>query len=63
MSIVTIDDVSDTALWAAVYRARENEHARPIFRDPLARGLAGTRGEEIAAQMPSSEKNAHRRWP
>ena len=55
---VTIRDVSDTALWAAVYRARENEHPRPIFRDPFARNLAGKRGVEIAAQMPFSEKNA-----
>ena len=54
----TIRDVSDTALWAAVYRARENEHPRPIFRDPLARNLAGARGVAIAAQMPFSEKNA-----
>ena len=53
-----IRDVSDTALWAAVYRARENERERPVFRDPLARKLAGTRGDEIAAQIPFSEKNA-----
>ena len=52
-----IRDVSDTALWAAIYRARESERQDAVFRDPLARKLAGKRGDEIAAQMPFSEKN------
>jgi methyltransferase (TIGR00027 family) len=51
-----IRNISDTAMWAAVYRARESERSDALFRDPYARRLAGTRGEEIAAAMPFSEK-------
>lgn len=51
-------NISDTALWVAVYRARETEHPSPVFRDPLARRLAGERGEEIARSMAFAEKNA-----
>ena len=36
-----IHDVSDTARWAAVYRARESERPDALFHDPLARRLAG----------------------
>ena len=43
--------VSDTALWVAVYRARESERPDAAFRDPFARRLAGERGERIAADM------------
>ncbi len=32
-----IDDVSDTALWVAVYRALESERPDAIFHDPFAR--------------------------
>jgi methyltransferase (TIGR00027 family) len=53
----TIRNISDTALWAAVYRARENEAPHPLFRDPLARRLVGTRGDEIASSMPSSDQS------
>ena len=53
-----IRNISDTALWAAVYRARETERPDPIFRDPFARKLAGERGEQIARSMPFSEKHA-----
>lgn len=51
-----IRDISDTARWAAIYRARETERPDAVFRDPLARRLAGQRGDEIAASMPFSEK-------
>jgi methyltransferase (TIGR00027 family) len=53
-----IRNISDTALLAAVYRARENEHPNPLFRDPFARRLAGERGEQIAKSLVFSEKNA-----
>jgi methyltransferase (TIGR00027 family) len=43
-----IRNISDTARWAAVYRARETERPDALFRDPLARRLAGERGEQIA---------------
>ena len=51
-----IRNVSDTALWVAVYRARETERPDAAFRDPFARRLAGERGEAIAASMPFFEQ-------
>jgi methyltransferase (TIGR00027 family) len=51
-----IRNISDTALWAAVYRARETERADHLFSDPFARRLAGTRGEQIAASLPFSDR-------
>jgi methyltransferase (TIGR00027 family) len=53
-----IRNISDTALLAAVYRARETERADPLFRDPFARRLAGERGEQIAKSLVFSEKNS-----
>ena len=55
MSEPAIRNVSDTALWVAVYRAQESERKDPLFYDPYARVLAGERGAEIAKQvgMPS----------
>lgn len=52
-----IRNISDTALLAAVYRARETERQDALFRDPLARRLAGTRGEQIAVSMPFSDRH------
>ena len=43
--------ISDTALWVAVYRARETDRPDALFRDPLAYRLAGTRGEQIAQKI------------
>src|SRR5712691_1679018 len=53
-----IRNISDTALLAAVYRARETERPDALFRDPFARRLAGERGEEIARSLVFSEKNS-----
>jgi methyltransferase (TIGR00027 family) len=53
-----IHDISDTARWVAVYRARESERSDAVFRDPFARALSGDRGEQIARAMPFSDKNA-----
>jgi methyltransferase (TIGR00027 family) len=47
-----IRNVSDTARWVAVYRARETERPDALFRDPFARRLAGERGEQIAKSKP-----------
>jgi methyltransferase (TIGR00027 family) len=47
----TIGHVSDTALCVAVYRAEESERPDALFRDPLARRLAGERGFRIARRM------------
>src|SRR5882672_10901745 len=53
-----IRNITDTALLAAVYRARETERADALFSDPLARRLAGERGEQIAKSLLFSEKHA-----
>src|ERR1700728_2465574 len=42
-----MQDISDTARWAAVFRARETERKDALFRDPFAEVLAGARGEQI----------------
>jgi methyltransferase (TIGR00027 family) len=52
-----IRNVSDTARWVAVYRARETERRDAHFRDPFARRLAGERGEQIAKSMPLGRGN------
>ena len=51
-----VRDISDTALLAAIYRARETERPDAVFRDPFARRLAGPRGDQIAKSMPFSER-------
>ena len=53
-----IRDISDTARWMAVYRARETEREDAVFRDPFARALAGDRGEQIAAAMTFADEHA-----
>jgi methyltransferase (TIGR00027 family) len=53
-----IRHISDTARWAAVFRARETERPDAVFRDPYARKLAGERGEEIAKSLPFHEENS-----
>jgi methyltransferase (TIGR00027 family) len=51
-------NVSDTARWAALWRARETERPDALFQDRFARRLAGERGERIARGMPDGERNA-----
>lgn len=53
-------NISDTALWVAVFRARENERPDALFRDPYARRLAGERGEQIARGM---QEGLRYEWP
>ena len=53
-----IRNISDTALWVAMYRAWESERDDAVFRDPFARRLAGKRGEEIMATMQGANKHA-----
>jgi len=50
-----IRDISDTARWVAVYRARETERPDAVFRDPFARALAGERGERIAQGLAAAD--------
>jgi methyltransferase (TIGR00027 family) len=47
-----IQNVPDTAFMAAAYRAMESEIMKPLFVDPLADKLAGTRGRAIIASLP-----------
>ena len=54
-----IRNVSDTALWVAIYRAMESERKDALFHDPYARRLGGQRGEAIAASMGGKSMN----WP
>ncbi|HSB76156.1 MAG TPA: class I SAM-dependent methyltransferase, partial [Terriglobales bacterium] len=53
-----IRHISDTAMWVAMYRARESERGDALFQDPYAGKLAGTRGVEIAAAMPFAERHS-----
>ena len=53
----TVRNISDTARWAAVFRARETERADALFRDPYAERLAGKMGVDIANTLP--EGNSH----
>jgi len=55
-----IRNVSDTALWVAVYRAMETERSDALFSDPYARRLAGERGQAIVDAMPSGKSMS---WP
>jgi len=54
-----VRNISDTALWVAVYRARETERKDALFHDPYARRLAGERGERIA----NTSAKASPGWP
>ena len=55
-----IRNISDTALWVAVFRARESERQDALFKDPFARKLAGERGEQIAKGMQAGLRYE---WP
>jgi len=46
-----VRNISDTARWVAVYRARETGRKDAAFSDPFARALAGERGERIAGSL------------
>src|SRR5262245_20825137 len=55
-----IRDVSDTALWVALYRAEESERRDALFHDPYARRLAGQRGQRILDTVPGAQRIS---WP
>jgi methyltransferase (TIGR00027 family) len=46
-----IRNISDTARWAATFRAKETERSDALFHDPYAARLAGDRGLEIHSRM------------
>jgi methyltransferase (TIGR00027 family) len=50
--------ISDTALWAAYFRAEETKRPDALFRDPYAEKLEGGRGTEIAKTIPSGQAHA-----
>ncbi len=52
-----VRNISDTARWAAAFRARETERTDALFRDPYAERLAGKMGVDIANTLP--EGNSH----
>jgi methyltransferase (TIGR00027 family) len=54
----TVRNISDTARWAAVFRARETERPDALFRDPYAERLAGQHGVDIANTLPEGNKHA-----
>jgi methyltransferase (TIGR00027 family) len=60
MSASPISNVSDTARWVAVYRAKESARPDALFHDPYAQLLAGERGQAIASFMPRQARNG---WP
>jgi methyltransferase (TIGR00027 family) len=46
---ILIEDVPETAIMVAMWRALETKHPKPLFHDHLAEKLAGERGREIIA--------------
>ena len=57
---MTIENISDTARWVAVYRAMETARPDAIFHDPFADRLAASRGRAILDEMPQGHAFA---WP
>ena len=54
----TVRNVSDTARWAAYFRAQETARPDALFRDPYAERLAGQHGMDIANTLPEGNKHA-----
>jgi methyltransferase (TIGR00027 family) len=55
-----VSNVSDTARWAAAFRAIETSRPDAVFKDPFAERLAGEQGMAIAARSPRQVRNG---WP
>ena len=53
-----VENISDTAKWVAFFRAEESERPDAVFHDPLARKLAGEKGEQIATAAKFSRDNS-----
>ncbi len=53
-----INDVTDTALWIAAYRAEETQRRDALFRDPFAKILLGSTGHSIATRTQGSRYTA-----
>jgi methyltransferase (TIGR00027 family) len=46
--------IADTAFWVAGFRAQETERPDAVFKDPLAKKLAGERGIEMVDITPNA---------
>jgi methyltransferase (TIGR00027 family) len=55
---IVVRNISDTARWAAVFRANETERPDALFRDPFASRLAGALGVDIANTLPQGNSHA-----
>src|SRR5512140_162724 len=53
-----IENISDTALWVAYYRAMESARPDAIFSDPFALRLAGERGQQIVDNVKGGRRMA-----
>ena len=53
-----VRNISDTALWAAYFRANESKRPDALYRDPYAEKLAGARGTQIANTLPDGNKHS-----
>lgn len=53
-----VRNISDTARWAAYFRAQETGRPDALFRDPFAERLAGQHGIDIAHTLPEGNKHA-----
>ncbi|HEY2351820.1 MAG TPA: SAM-dependent methyltransferase [Candidatus Acidoferrum sp.] len=57
-SPILVRNISDTARWAAVFRANETARPDALFRDPFAARLAGSLGVDIANTLPEGNRHA-----
>jgi methyltransferase (TIGR00027 family) len=53
-----VRNISDTALWAAYFRAEETKRRDALFRDPYAEKLAEGKGEQIARTIPEGQAHS-----
>lgn len=53
-----VRNISDTARWAAYFRAQETKRPDALFRDPYAERLCGQHGIDIANTIPDGNKHA-----
>jgi methyltransferase (TIGR00027 family) len=53
-----VRNISDTALWAAYFRAQETRRPDALFRDPYVEKLGAQQGAEIARTLPEGQSHA-----
>src|SRR5215467_6320203 len=53
-----VRNISDTARWAAYFRAQETARPDAVFRDPYAERLSGQHGIDIANTIPDGNKHS-----